>query len=59
MNLLNNLITRFYLLDVAFGPSFSMGEIAPATKVILIIVLIAFLGFVGYLIWNSIRKKDQ
>jgi uncharacterized membrane protein (DUF4010 family) len=33
-----------------------MGEIDPATKVILIVVLVAFLGFIGYLIWNSLKK---
>ena len=57
MNLLSNLISRIIFLDVAFGPSFSMGEIDPATKVIVIVVLVAFLGFIGYLIWNSIKKK--
>ena len=57
MNLLNNLMSRMIFLDVAFGPSFSMGEIDPATKVIVIVVLIAFLGFIGYLIWNSLKKK--
>ena len=59
MNLLNTLLQKIALLDVAFGPSFSMGEVDPATKVIVIIVLFAFLGFVGYLIWNSIRRKDK
>lgn len=58
MNLLHDLISRLVFLDVAFGPSFSMGEIDPTTKVLVIVVLIAFLGFVGYLIWNSLRKKD-
>ena len=58
MNLLHDLIFRLAFLDVAFGPSFSMGEIDPITKVLVIVVLIAFLGFVGYLIWNSLRKKD-
>lgn len=58
MNLLHGLISRLAFLDVAFGPSFSMGEIDPTTKVLVIVVLIAFLGFVGYLIWNSLRKKD-
>ena len=56
MNLLSNLMPRMTFLDVAFGPSFSMGEIDPATKVIVIVVLVAFLGFVGYLIWNSLKK---
>jgi len=56
MNLLSNLMSRMTFLDVAFGPSFSMGEIDPATKVIVIVVLIAFLGFIGYLIWNSLKK---
>ena len=57
MNLLYFLPLYFPFLDVAFGPSFSMGEIDPATKVIVIVVLVAFLGFVGYLIWNSRKKK--
>ena len=56
MNLLSNLISHLTFLDVAFGPSFSMGEIDPATKVIVIVVLVAFLGFIGYLIWNSLKK---
>ena len=56
MNLLSNLISRIIFLDVAFGPSFSMGEIDPATKIIVIVVLVAFLGFLGYLIWNSLKK---
>ena len=59
MNLLNTLLHQFALLDVAFGPSFSMGEVDPVTKVIVIVVLIAFLVFIGYLIWNSIRRKDK
>lgn len=59
MNLLHTLLYRLALLDVAFGPSFSMGEVDPATKVILIVVLVAFLGFVGYLIWQSIRRKKD
>ena len=57
MHSLSNLISRIIFLDVAFGPSFSMGEIDPATKIIVIVVLVAFLGFIGYLIWNSIKKK--
>jgi len=57
MNLLYFLPLYFPFLDVAFGPSFSMGEVDPATKVIVIVILIAFLSFVGYLIWNSIKKK--
>ena len=59
MNLLSNLISHLTFLDVAFGPSFSMGETDPATKAILIVVLVLFLAFVGYLIWKSIRKKDD
>lgn len=56
MNIFHFLSLHFPFLDVAFGPSFSMGEIDPATKVIVIVVLVAFLGFVGYLIWNSLKK---
>lgn len=59
MNLLSNLMSRLTFLDVAFGPSFSVGEVDSVTKVIVIVVLIAFLGFVGYLIWNSLQKKDD
>ena len=57
MTLLNKLMSRLTFLDVAFGPSFSMGEIDPSTKIIVIVVLVAFLGFIGYLIWNSTKKK--
>ena len=57
MNLLNALKYRLSFLDVAFGPSFSMGEIDSATKVILVVVLVFFLAFMGYLIWNALKKK--
>ena len=57
MNIFHFLPLHLPFLDVAFGPSFSMGEIDPATKVIVIVVLIAFLGFVGYLIWNTLKKE--
>jgi len=57
MNIFHFLPLYLPFLDVAFGPSFSMGEIDPATKVIVIVVLIAFLGFVGYLIWNTLKKE--
>ena len=57
MNIFQFLPMPFPFLDVAFGPSFSMGEVDPVTKVIVIVILVAFLGFVGYLIWNSLRKK--
>ena len=36
MNIFHFLSLHFPFLDVAFGPSFSMGEIDPATKVIVI-----------------------
>lgn len=61
MNLLNTLLYRLALLDVAFGPSFSADEVNtatdPVTKVILIVVFVCFLAFIGYLIWNSLKKK--
>ncbi|MBP3570151.1 MAG: hypothetical protein J6K04_13425 [Lachnospiraceae bacterium] len=61
MNLLNTLLYQLALLDVAFGPSFSAEEVNattdPVTKVILIVVFICFLAFIGYLIWNSLKKK--
>lgn len=57
MNLLYFLPLYFPFLDVAFGPSFSMGEVDPATKVIVIIILVLFLAFVGWLIYNSLKKK--
>lgn len=62
MNLLYFLPLHFPLLDLAIGPSFS-GNISgdaldPATKVILIAVLVIFLAFVGYLIWKSLQRKD-
>ena len=56
MNIFNFLSLYMPFLDVAIGPSFSMGEVDPATKVIVIVILIAFLGFIGYLIWNSLKK---
>ena len=59
MNLSSLLKHQLALLDVAFGPSFSMGEIDTGTKVILIAVLVIFLAFVGYLIWNTLRKKKD
>ena len=57
MNLLYFLPLYFPFLDVAFGPSFSMGEVDPATKVIVILILVLFLAFVGWLIYNSLKKK--
>lgn len=61
MNLLSYLPIYFPFLDVAFGPSFSnnMGAsgIDPVTKTILIVVLVLFLAFIGYLIYNSLKKK--
>ena len=57
MNLLYFLTLYFPFLDVAFGPSFSMGEVDPATKVIVIVILVFFLVFVGWLIYNSLKKK--
>lgn len=60
MNLWNNLLHRLSLLDVAYSPMGSyMGETSPATKAILLVVLVLFLAFVGYLIWKSIRRKDD
>jgi len=63
MNLLYFLPLYFPFLDVAFGPSFSSNidgdTIDPATKVILIVVLIFFLAFVGYLIWKSLKNNDK
>jgi len=59
MSLYHLLPMYFPFLDVAFGPSFSMGEVDPVTKVIVIIVLLFFLAFIGYLIWKSLRKKDN
>ena len=40
MNLLYFLTLYFPFLDVAFGPSFSMGEVDSATKVIVIVILV-------------------
>ena len=61
MNLLNALQFQLSLLYVAFGPSFSADEVNaamdPVTKIILIIVFVCFLAFIGYLIWNSLKKK--
>lgn len=61
MNLFFYLPMYFPFLDVAFGPSFSGNvngdTIDPATKVILIVVLVLFLAFIGYLIYNALKKK--
>ena len=63
MNILNFLPMHLPFLDVAFGPSFSTSfdgdSIDPVTKAILIAVLVLFLTFIGYLIWNSLHKKDK
>lgn len=60
MNLLNNLLYRLSFLDVAYSPMGSyVGETSPATKAILLAILVLFLAFVGYLIWKSIRRKDD
>ena len=63
MNLLNNLVSRLTLLDVAIGPSFSGSfdgdSIDPITRVILIVVLVLFLVFIGYLIWKSLQNKNK
>lgn len=61
MNIFTFLPMYFPFLDVAFGPSFSgnfdTDAIDPVTKVILIMVLVLFLIFIGYLIYNSLKKK--
>lgn len=44
-------------LDVAFGPSFSAGEVDPVTKGILLVILVLFLAFIGYLIYTALKKK--
>lgn len=63
MNFLLFLPMYLPFLDVAFGPSFSSGDLDtaldPATKAILIVVLVLFLAFIGYLIWKSIRDKKN
>ena len=56
MNLLNNLMSQLTLLDVAYGPSIFVGEIDPVTKGLVIVILLLFLSFVGYLIWKSLKK---
>lgn len=60
MNLLSIFLYPFSLLDAAVSPMGSfVGETSTATKIILLVILILFLAFVVYLIWNSIRKKDD
>ena len=59
MNIFSFLSMYLPFLDVAIGPSFSTNEIDPATKAIVLIILIVFLCFIGYLIWNSLHKKDK
>lgn len=61
MNIFYFLPMYLPFLDVAFGPSFSgnfdSDTIDPITKGILILVLVLFLAFIGYLIWKSLQKK--
>lgn len=57
MNSLFSLWNRLSFLDVAYGPSIFVGEIDPVTKALVIVILILFLAFVGYLIYNSIKRK--
>lgn len=61
MNIFTFLPMYLPFLDVAFGPSFSgnfdSDTIDPITKGILILVLVLFLAFIGYLIWKSLQKK--
>ena len=61
MNIFSFLPMYLPFLDVAFGPSFSENfngdAIDPVTKVILVVVLLLFLSFIGYLIYNSLKKK--
>lgn len=60
MNLLSTLLYPLSLLDVAYSPMGSyVGETSPATKAILLAILILFLAFVGYLIWKSIQRNDD
>ena len=61
MNIFYFLPIYLPFLDVAFGPSFSGNvngdAIDPVTKGILILVFVLFLAFIGYLIYNSLKKK--
>ena len=61
LNIFQLLPLYFPFLDVAFGPSFSNNAdaagIDPVTKVILIVILLLFLAFIGYLIYNALKKK--
>ena len=57
MNIFNFLPMYFPFLDVAFGPSFSASEVDPVTKGILLVILVLFLLFIGYLIYNVLKKK--
>ena len=63
MNIFHFLSLYFPLLDVAFGPSFSgnadASTLDPATKIILIVVLVIFLVFIGYLIWKALHSNHD
>ncbi|MBO5353779.1 MAG: hypothetical protein J6A77_10830 [Lachnospiraceae bacterium] len=59
MNLFYILYCFFPFLDVIYEPmTFNLGVTSPETKVIVIVVLLLFLVFTGYLIWNVLKKKD-
>ncbi len=55
------LLYLFTLLDlVPTKPiTYNPGKADPTVQVIVIIILILFLAFVGYLIWKSIRDKRK
>ena len=56
MNLLFFLTMYFPLLDIAYEPSFTVKEFDSSTIITIIVVLVLFLAFMGYLIWNALRK---
>lgn len=61
MNLFFSLWTLFPFLDLVITPppeiTTPTGEPSPAMSPVPIIVLVLFLIFIGYLIWNALKKK--
>ncbi len=52
--------TLFPFLDIApMTPSVYVNSADPATVIVVLLVLVLFLGFVGYLVWKSIRSRHD
>ncbi len=59
MNILFSLWTLLPFLDMASTPSIFVHKPDPAKVAFIIVVLVLFLAFIGYLIWKSIRDKKE